>query len=212
VVGAHYDTVLLSPGADDNASGVSALLEIARGLHGERLSKTVRFVAFANEEWPFFGREKMGSYVNAEHSRDRNERISGMISLEMLGYYSKESYSQAYPRPLNHFYPHQANFIAFVSNISSRKLLHETIGEFRRVSQFPSEGLIAPQFLVPDIKRSDHSSFWSYGYPAVMVTDTSNYRNRNYHTLRDRPDTLDYDSMARVVAGLQKTIMSLANK
>ena len=188
------------------------LLEIARELHGLRLSRTVKFIAFTNEEWPFFGRELMGSRVNAEHSFDRNEQIIGMISLEMVGYYSNEADSQAYPKPLNYFYPHQGNFIAFVSNFSSRNFLHETISEFRNVAKFPSEGLVAPQFLVPDIRRSDNYAFWLEGYPALMVTDTSNYRNRNYHTARDTHETLDYESMARIVSGLQKTISTLANK
>ncbi len=212
VIGAHYDTVWLSPGADDNASGIAALLEIARGLQGKSFARTVRFVAFANEEWPFFGRDKMGSRVNARHSSDRNEIISGMISLEMLGYYSSEPGSQVYPKPLNYFYPQQANFIAFVSNFSSRDLLHETISEFRLTRQFPSEGLIAPQFLVPDIRRSDNSSFWAYAYPAIMITDTSNYRNKYYHTVGDMHRTLDYESMSRVVTGLRQTIAALANK
>jgi len=212
IVGAHYDTVWLSPGADDNASGVAALLEIARDLKEKKFSKTIRLVAFTNEEWPFYGRKNMGSLVNAKYSSDRNEQITGMLSLEMLGYYSSEPYSQVYPKPLSYFYPHQANFIAFVSNFSSRELLHDVIKEFRVSSQFPSEGLIAPQFLVPDIRRSDNSSFWSYGFPAVMVTDTSNYRNKNYHTLGDLPRTLDYDSMARVVLGLRHTLATLANE
>jgi len=179
VIGAHYDTVWLSPGADDNASGVAVLLEIARGLKGRHFPRTVRFIAFANEEWPFFGRDKMGSRVNAQHSFDRNEAIIAMFSLEMLGYYSAAPGSQSYPKPLSYFYPQQANFVAFVSNFASRNLLHEAISEFRRTRQFPSEGLIAPQFLVPDIRRSDNSSYWSFGYPAIMVTDTSNYRNRD---------------------------------
>jgi hypothetical protein len=212
IVGAHYDTVWLSPGADDNASGVAALLEIARGLHGQNFSRTIRLVAFTNEEWPFYGRKHMGSLVNAKYSSDRNEQIAGMLSLEMLGYYSSEPHSQVYPKPLSYFYPHHANFIAFVSNISSRELLHDVIKEFRVSRQFPSEGLIAPQFLLPDIRRSDNSSFWSYGFPAVMVTDTSNYRNKNYHTIGDLPRTLDYDSMARVVLGLRQTLATLANK
>ena len=211
VVGAHYDSVLLSPGADDNASGVSVLLELARALKQESLPRTVRLVAFTNEEWPFFGRERMGSQVNARNAYDRSELITGMISLEMLGYYSMEENSQAYPRPLNYFYPDKGNFIAFVSNFSSRELLRETILEFRRTSQFPSEGLIAPQFLVPNIRRSDNSSFWSHGYPAIMVTDTSNYRNRNYHKPSDLPDSLDYESMARIVEGLRQTIIALAS-
>jgi Zn-dependent M28 family amino/carboxypeptidase len=212
VIGAHYDSVWLSPGADDNASGVAALLEIARGLREQRFPKTIRFVAFANEEWPFFGRDNMGSRVNAKHSYDRNELISGMISLEMLGYYSLKPNSQVYPKPLSYFYPHQANFIAFVSDFSSRNFLHDVIREFRGFNRFPSEGLISPQFLVPDIKRSDNSSFWSYGFPAIMVTDTSNYRNRKYHTAGDMHRTLDYESMARVVVGLRQTIATLANK
>jgi peptidase M28-like protein len=212
VVGAHYDTVWLSPGADDNASGIAALLEIARGLQGRQFAKTIRFIAFANEEWPFFGRELMGSLVNSKLSHDRNEMIGGMLSLEMLGYYSSGANTQVYPKPLSYFYPDTANFVAFVSNFSSRDLLHDVIGEFRKHGQFPSEGLIAPQFLVPDIRRSDNSSFWSYGYPAIMVTDTSNYRNRNYHTLGDMHRTLDYDSMARVVEGLRQSISVLADK
>jgi hypothetical protein len=212
IVGAHYDTVWLSPGADDNASGIAALLEIARALHGKKISRTIRFIAFANEEWPFFGRDKMGSLVNAKLAYDRNELISGMLSLEMLGYYSTEANSQLYPKPLSYFYPDQANFIAFVSNYSSRKLLRDVVSEFRKHGKFPSEGLIAPQFLVPDIRRSDNSSFWSYGYPAIMVTDTSNYRNNRYHTLGDIHRTLDYDSMSRVVEGLATTVLVMADK
>jgi len=212
IVGAHYDTVWLSPGADDNASGVAAMLEIARGLHGKHFPKTIRFIAFANEEWPFFGRDKMGSLVNAKNSFNRNELVSGMLALEMLGYYSKAPNSQAYPKPLSYFYPQQANFVAFVSNFSSRNLLHEAISEFRNADLFPSAGLIAPRFLVPDIRRSDNSSFWAYNYPAIMVTDTSNYRNRMYHTNGDMHRTLDYDAMARVVAGLQQTVAALAAK
>jgi Zn-dependent M28 family amino/carboxypeptidase len=212
IIGAHYDTVWLSPGADDNASGIAALLEIARNLQGRRFSKTIRFIAFTNEERPFFGRDLMGSRVNARHSYDRNELISGMISLEMLGYYSNQPNSQVYPKPLSYFYPQQANFIAFVSNFSSRTLLHDVIREFRATRQFPSEGLIALRFLVPDIRRSDNSSFWHYDFPAIMVTDTSNYRNNRYHTVGDIHRTLDYESMSRVVEGLSRTIAVLADK
>lgn len=211
LVGAHYDSVWLSPGADDNASGVAVLLEIARALEGERQQRTIRFVAFTNEEWPFFARKHMGSRINAENAVDRNEDIIGMISLEMLGYYSSEAGSQRYPKPLNYFYPDTGNFIAFVSNFSSRNFLHQAISEFREVGNFPSEGLIAPQFLVPDIRRSDNSAFWSHGFPAFMITDTANYRNRRYHRSTDRIDTLDYESMARVTRGLTAMIINLAN-
>ena len=211
IVGAHYDSVVLSPGADDNASGVAALLEIASMLKQQKLNRTVRFVAFANEEWPYFGRENMGSLVHAEKAADRDENIVAMLSLEMLGYFSTAENSQRYPKPLNYFYPNTADFIAFVGNLSSRDLLRRTIELFRATEQFPSEGLIAPRVLVPDIRRSDNSSFWANGYAAIMVTDTSNYRNRNYHRPRDSYDTLDYDSMTRVVTGLAKTIQELAS-
>ena len=210
ILGAHYDSVVLSPGADDNASGVAALLEIAAMLKQHRPGRTIRFVAFANEEWPYFGRENMGSLAHAEKAADRGEKIVAMLSLEMLGYFSTAENSQRYPKPLNYFYPDTADFIAFVGNISSRDLLRRTIFEFRASGQFPSEGLIAPRILVPDIRRSDNSSFWTNGYAAIMVTDTSNYRNRNYHRPRDTYDTLDYDSMTRVVTGLAGTIRVLA--
>ena len=212
VVGAHYDTVWLSPGADDNASGVAVLLEVARRLNGDRQSRTIRFVAFTNEEWPFFGRKNMGSLVNAENSSKRNENIIGMISLEMLGYYSSQPGSQRYPRPLNYFYPDKGNFVAFVSNFSSRDFLHRSITAFRESAEFPSEGLVAPQFLVPHIRRSDNYPFWREGYPALMVTNTANYRNRRYHRSTDTHDVLDYDSMVRVTDGLAAAIIKLANE
>jgi len=135
-----------------------------------------------------------------------------MVSLEMLGYYSTQAHSQHYPGIISYFYPDKGNFVAFVSNFSSRELLRELIGTFRAVGRFPSEGLIAPRFLVPDIRRSDNSWFWACNYPAVMVTDTANFRNANYHRNSDTPDTLDYDSMARVVAGLEATLAAVADK
>ena len=135
-----------------------------------------------------------------------------MISLEMLGYYSSKPKSQRYPRPLNYFYPDRGNFIAFVSNFSSREFQLRSISAFRENAKFPSEGLIAPRFLVPDIRRSDHYSFWKEGYAALMVTDTANYRNRNYHRSTDTHDLLDYESMVRVTDGLAATILKLANE
>lgn len=211
VIGAHYDSVWLSPGADDNASGVAILLEIARSVQSKRQDRTIRFIAFTNEEWPFFGRENMGSMVHAENSFERKENIVGMIALEMLGYYSAEPGSQRYPRPLNYFYPDTGNFVAFVSNVSSRKFLHNAISRFRSIGRVPSEGLVAPRLLVPDIRRSDNYAFWSYGFPALMITNTANYRNRRYHRNTDRYDTLDYETMARVSEGLTGMLAGLAN-
>ena len=212
VIGAHYDTVWLTPGADDNASGVAGLLEIARVLSGQRFSRTIRFMAFTNEEEPFYGTDIMGSGVSAKYSYDHNENIIGMFSLEMIGYYSSEPNSQFYPGVIRHFYPRQGNFIAFVSNFRSRHFLHQAIFDFRKQGTFPSEGLTAPEWLVPDIRRSDNASYWYYGFPAVMITDTSNYRNRNYHSVGDVPRTLDYDSMARVVQGLTGMLKDLAQE
>lgn len=212
VVGAHYDTVWMTPGADDNASGVAGMLEIARMLRGRPLRRTVRFIAFVNEELPFFGGDEMGSTVSAKHSYDRHENIVGMFSVEMIGFYSVEARSQYYPRIIRRFYPREANFIAFVSNLRSRGFLQDALSGFRNRAAFPSEGLSAPEWLVPDIRRSDNYSYWRYGFPAVMVTDTSNFRNFNYHNVGDLPNTLDYDRMTRVVSGLTETIVELANR
>jgi len=210
VVGAHYDTVSSTPGADDNASGVAALLEIARAFRDKKPSVTLRLAAFVNEEEPFFGGEQMGSLFNARRSRERGEDIIGMYSLEMIGFYSEARHSQYYPRLARRYYPRTGNFIAFVGNLMSRNFLHNSLSAFRRLSRFPSEGLVAPQLLVPDIRRSDNAAFWFHGYPAVMITDTSNFRNWNYHNIGDKYDTLDYGRMALLVEGLVKMLEEVA--
>ena len=142
LVGAHYDTVPGSPGADDNASGVAALIELAALLGAEGLP--IRFVAFANEEMPYFLSSEMGSWMSARRSRERGENVRAMLSLEMLGYYRDEPGSQAYPPPLGFFYPDRANFIAFVGDLGARDLVRKTIALFRKNAQFPSEGVAAP--------------------------------------------------------------------
>ncbi len=210
IVGAHYDTVWLSSGADDNASGVAVMLEIARQLKTKQLDRTIRFVAFANEEYPHFLTENMGSLFHAKRSYDREDKIIAMLSLEMLGYFSDKVDSQSYPSPLSWFYPSKANFIAFVSDFSSRKLLKKSIGLFRESMIFPSEGLTAPVALIPDVRRSDQAAFWRYNYPAFMVTDTAAYRYNGYHNAKDVPGRLDYDSMARVTTGLIAVLEELA--
>jgi len=211
VIGAHYDTVPMTPGADDNASGIAALLEIARAFRTEKPAVTLRFAAYVNEEEPFFGGNSMGSLFNARRSKERGENIIGMYSLEMLGYYSDERKSQYYPRTVRRFYPRTGNFIAFVGNLKSRRFLHDSIYSFRELASFPSEGLVAPQILVPDIRRSDNAAFWFHGYPAVMMTDTSNFRNWNYHGVGDKYETLDYGRMAMVVEGLVKMLAAMAH-
>lgn len=209
IIGAHYDSVIGSPGANDNASGVAGVLEIARLLAAVPLSRTVRFVAFVNEEPPFFMTEDMGSRVYAACSRQRGEHITAMLSIETIGYYSEDPGSQRYPFPFSFFYPNTANFIGFVGNVSSRGLVRQTIGTFREHTKFPSEGLAAPQW-VPGVGWSDHWSFWKEGYPAIMVTDTALFRYDHYHTPRDTPEKLDYARMARVVTGLARVVGDLA--
>ncbi len=209
LVGAHYDSVPGSPGANDNASGVAALLELARLLADQPLPCTVRYVAFVNEEAPYFGSPQMGSLVHAEGARARAERIRAMLSLETIGYYSDEPGSQRYPFPLNLFYPDTANFIGFVGNLGSRQLVRSALRTFRETTAFPAEGASVPE-RVPGVGWSDHWSFWQAGYRAIMVTDTAFYRYALYHTEGDTPERVDYARTARVVAGLARVIAALA--
>jgi len=209
LVGAHYDTVPGSPGADDNASGVAGLIEIARALRETRCARTVKLVAFVNEEPPFFYWGEMGSRVYARAARARGDDIRVMLSLEMLGCYSDSAGSQDYPPPLGFFYPDAGNFIAFISNLRSRRALAGLVRAFKAGSDFPAEKLASPAF-VPGVAWSDQLSFWREGYPAVMVTDTAFYRYRHYHQSTDTPDRLDYARMARVVEGLARAVRALA--
>ena len=210
IVGAHYDSVWLSPGADDNASGVAVLIEMARLLHKRNLERTVRFIAFGNEEYPFADTPDMGSIVHASSARNNNDNIVAMYSLEMLGFYSEKQGTQHYPAVIKWLYPDRADFIGFIVNLPSGRLLAESLARFRCYTDFPVEGLWLSEQLLPDIRRSDHASFWDQGYPALMVTDTSFYRNINYHTVGDTANTLNYAKMARLVSGLSLMIIDLA--
>lgn len=210
LVGAHYDSVLGSPGANDNGSGVAALLELSRLIAGQELARTVRFVAFVNEEPPFSYGEEMGSLVHARAAKSRGDDIRAMLSLETIGHYSDEPGSQQYPFPLRWFYPNTANFIGFVGNMSSRKLVRNALGSFRHHACFPSEGASVPE-QIPGVGWSDHWSFWQAGYRAIMVTDTAFYRYAHYHTEKDTPEKVDYERTARVVAGLAGVIADLAS-
>ncbi len=208
VVGAHYDTVPGSPGADDNASGVAALLEVARQFRGTNPGRTLRLTAFVNEEPPFFQTSLMGSHVHAANARKRGENIVAMLSLEAIGYYADQPGSQRYPSLLGFFYPDTANFIAFVGNPGSRSLLREAIGNFRAATPFPSEGLAAPA-LITGTDWSDHWAFGQEGYPGIMITDTAPFRYRHYHEATDTPERLDYDRMVRVVSGIGRVVEGL---
>jgi Zn-dependent M28 family amino/carboxypeptidase len=210
VVGAHYDSVAGSPGADDNASGIAALLELARLLKGKQFRRTIRLIAFPNEEMPLGITDLSGSVVSANESAAQHEDIIGMFSLEMLGYYSSEKNSQHFPKGVPPIFPKEANFIAFVANVSSRSFLRKAIKHFRHQNMFPSEGLAVPEILVPAIARSDNRSYWRAGFKAVMITDTAEFRNPHYHAAGDLPDTLDYPGFARVVMGLRGMLGALA--
>jgi len=211
IIGAHYDSVFSCPGANDNATGVAALLALASALAGHPGPRTLRFVAFANEEPPFWETEAMGSRVHARRCRERGEKIVAMISLETLGCYSDRDGSQRYPFPVGLFYPSRGNFAAFVGNLGSRSLVRRIVGSFRKHAPFPSEGAALPSW-IPGVGWSDHSSFWSEGYPAVMVTDTAPFRYAHYHTAQDTPDKVDFDRCARVVVGLRKVVEELAGE
>jgi hypothetical protein len=210
LLGAHYDSVTGSPGANDNATGAAALLEIARVLADRTLARTVRFVAFTTEEPPFFQTEIMGSRVYARRARQRGDNIVAMLSLETIGFYADGPGSQMYPFPFVFLsYPRTANFIGFVGNLQSRPLVKESLGSFRQHTGFPSEGVAAPGWLM-GIGWSDHWSFWREGYQAVMVTDTALFRYEHYHSSTDTPDKIDYTRMARVTAGLARVAGNLA--
>lgn len=208
IIGAHYDSVPGSPGADDNASGVAGMLALARLFAKSTPERTVRFVAFVNEEPPQFLEESMGSLVYARRSAGRGEKIAAMLSLESIGYYRDEDGSQQYPHPLSLFYPSRGDFIAFVSNLGSRPLLHRGLTAFRAEATIPSEGGALPEAL-PGVAWSDQWSFWKHGWPALMITDTAPFRNPHYHSPSDTPETLDYDRFTRVVDGLVGVVREL---
>ena len=196
VVGAHYDSWLDAPGANDNGSGTAAAIELAR-LLADLSGKTqlrIRFVLFVNEEPPFFKTEQMGSLVYAKRLKASGEPVLGMISLETMGFYSDSENSQNYPSPLDMLYPTRGDFIAFVALTSSRRFLRRAVGDFREVAAFPSVGGTAPGFM-----------------PALMVTDTAIFRYPHYHSKADTPDRVDYARLARVVAGLERMIRRWAS-
>lgn len=211
VVGAHYDSVEGTVGANDNASGVAAILELARSLQQTKLRRGVRFVLFVNEEPPFFQTDQMGSLVYAKRSHGEGTRVSAMISLETLGFYSDVPGSQQYPAILGLFYPSRGDFIGFVSNQESRNLVRHAVRSFRETAKFPSEGVAAPSNW-PGIGWSDQWSFWQHGYPAIMVTDTAAFQYPYYHLADDTSEKIDYGRMARVVEGLKTVVTTLADQ
>jgi hypothetical protein len=211
VIGAHYDAPDDSPGANDNGTGVAALLELARSLKSLEHSQRLRLVFFVNEELPYAKTPDMGSYQHAKSLRERGEPISGMIALETLGHFSNRPGSQRFPFPFGHLYPDVGNFVAFVGMPRGRSLVTACVQTFRGHAAFPAIGGVAPAF-IEGIDLSDHWAYDHFGFPACMVTDTAPFRNPFYHTPFDTPDTVDYPNLARVTLGLHTMILHLAAK
>ena len=218
VVGAHYDTEVGTPGADDNASGVAAMLDLASRFRDRGHARTLRFVAYTNEELSNSGGvETMGSAFRARAARDAGENIVAMLSLEMLGYYSDEPNSQNYPFPTDRGFaaaldlPREANFIAVVARWSEGELVQKLGSAMERVGSIRVLSAALPP-VVREIYRSDHANYWRQGYQAAMVTDTSFARNPHYHQPTDTPETLDYARMADVVEALEEGIGALLNE
>jgi len=210
VVGAHYDVSGDSPGADDNASGIAGLLEIARFAKKQEaeLRHNIEFVAYSLEEPPFFGTKNMGSYMHAESLHKINVSVIGMISLEMIGYFSDQEGNQNYPIGIMKlFYPDTGNFIAVVGNYGSYGFTNR-VAIYMKMTSVDVETLKAPSFIT-GIDFSDHRNYWEFGYDAVMVSDTAFYRNKNYHTSGDTIETLSFDKMQEVVKGICWAIINL---
>lgn len=208
VIGAHYDTVPGSPGANDNGTGVAAVLALAEILKDCQPRRNIRLVAFANEESPYFAGDGMGSLNYARACKGRGEKIVAMYSLETMGYFSKEPGSQKYPPGVSGF-PNTGDFIAFVANIKSKDLLEETKGLFQKQSNFPFQTIAAPES-TPGVSLSDHMCFWQMEYPAIMVTDTAPFRYPYYHLAEDTPDKIDLNMFTELVNNLGKTFAALA--
>ena len=202
VVGAHYDTAGPLPGADDNASGIAGLIELAQLLSKQQLKTHVELVAFTLEEPPYFRTNGMGSAVHADSLRKENVKVKLMISLEMIGYFSDAANSQQFPASfLKLFYPSTGNYIAVVGRLSEGLAVRRVKSAMRGASPLPVYSISAPS-VIPGIDFSDQLNYWNEGYDAVMITDTAFYRNRNYHTEHDTAEKLDYKRMAMVVEGV----------
>lgn len=211
VIGAHYDTAGEQPGADDNASGVAGLLELGRLLSQQQLNTKIVLVAFTLEEPPFYASDEMGSAVYAKSLAEKEINVKLMISLEMIGYFSEQQASQSYPALfMKLYYPSVGNYIAIVDRVFSMRAQHmkKVMDE---IIKLPVYSLNAPA-IIPGVDFSDHRSFWQYGYPAIMITDTAFYRNQAYHSIADTADRLDYEKMAQVVYGVYHYVLHINNK
>jgi Zn-dependent M28 family amino/carboxypeptidase len=210
IIGAHYDAAGPLPGADDNASGVAGLIELARLFARQPPALRVELVAFSTEEPPYFRTTGMGSSVHAQSLQQQNVHVRAMFSLEMIGYFSDAPNSQFFPVGLlSAFYPSTGNFIAVIGRPGEGLLVRRTKAAMRRAAPLPVYSINAPTF-IPGVDFSDHLNYWVAGYNAVMITDTAFFRNRNYHTAQDTAEKLDYRRMAMVVEGVYAAVSDLA--
>jgi Zn-dependent M28 family amino/carboxypeptidase len=206
VVGAHYDAVEASPGADDNASGVAGLIELAYLLGDTQLSRGIELVAYTLEEPPFFGTQQMGSAYHVESLADEGVEVTFMIALEMIGYFSNQPGSQQYPWPfLRWLYPNQGNFIALIGRWEQRHFVKRLKGYMKGSTDLPVYSMVAPSRM-GSVDFSDHRNYWNSHYDALMVTDTAFYRNTKYHSVYDTADRLDYSRMGKVVIGVYEML------
>jgi hypothetical protein len=210
VVGAHYDSAVGSPGADDNASGVAALLALARALADARPMRTVRLVAFGTQEQPYWKTAQMGSTVYAKAAAARGDRIVAMLSIEGIGCFSDAARSQQWSGTLAQRFPDRGDFIAIVGNERSAELAERVLQVFRKPGGVPAEGGALPD-VEAELGGADHWAFWQVGFPAVIITDTGRLRYAHHGQATDTPDRLDYERMARVVVGIERVVLELAS-
>jgi Zn-dependent M28 family amino/carboxypeptidase len=206
IVGAHFDSVTGTPGADDNASGAAVLLEAARLLARTRLRSQVLFCAFNLEELNMIGSSHFANGLKAAGAK-----LSGMVSLEMVGYTDSRPGSQKYPAGLAWLYPDRGDFIGLIGNWNSGSFLRQFARQMRQVPGLPVETLSVPGngAFIPAVRLSDHSPFWDQGYPALMITDTAFFRNPHYHGPTDTLETLNIDFMAKVCEGVIRGVLAL---
>lgn len=209
IVGAHYDVCGEQQGADDNATGITAILELARLLKGEKLNYRIDLVAYTLEEPPYFRTENMGSYVHAKYLKDKNIDVYGMICVEMIGFFNDEKNSQDYPLSfLSWFYGNKGDYITLVKRFGEGKFAQNLISKYKESGQIKTKVFSGPKFL-QGVDFSDHLNYWNLGFSAVMLTDTSFYRNKNYHETTDTIEKLDIKRMCNTIDGLYFSLINL---
>ena len=210
VIGAHYDSAFATHGADDNASGVAGLIELAHLLAKSPPAIPIELVAYTLEEPPFFGLEVMGSFRHAKSLNDKGIKVRLMICLEMIGYFSDKPGTQSFPLSIGKLiYPSTGNFIAIAGNFTNGMTVRRFKSAMQAASEVPVYSINAPSF-IPGVDFSDHRNYWHHGYDAIMITDSAFYRNKNYHQVSDTVETLDYRRMAEVVKGTYNAILETA--